>query len=181
MGQRSLTTLHPERASLVVTVISDNDFSATVVSYQKKGSGSHFVPFSLHVILSIVIYDRAEGRVCLPFSLLVFSPLLFQYPWPRRPLVTSHTRSPLGRAPGFTLGPGIFVIPGDFSFVLLCTHRAPGSSRPACFRKRLTSPSSYWAFVAFALRMRELVEWITMRLRVPRSKWSSGGSHTHNK
>ena len=115
------------------TVISDNDFSATVVSYQKKGSGSHFVPFSLHVILSIVIYDRAEGRVCLPFSLLVFSPLLFQYPWPRRPLVTSHTRSPLGRTPGFTLTPVIFVIPGDFSFVLLCTHRAPGSSRPACF------------------------------------------------
>jgi hypothetical protein len=135
MGQRSLTTLHPERASLVVTVISDNDFSATVVSYQKKGSGSHFVPFSLHVILSIVIYDRAEGRVCLPFSPLVFSPLLFQYPWPRRPLVTSHTRSPLGRTPGFTLTPVIFVIPGDFSFVLLCTHRAPGSSRPACFRK----------------------------------------------
>ena len=133
MGQRSLTTLHPERASLVVTVISDNDFSATVVSYQKKGSGSHFVPFSLHVILSIVIYDRAEGRVCLPFSLLVFSPLLFQYPWPRRPLVTSHTRSPLGRTPGFTLTPVIFVIPGDFSFVLLCTHRAPGSSRPASF------------------------------------------------
>ena len=114
-------------------MISDNDFSATVVSYQKKGSGSHFVPFSLHVILSIVIYDRAEGRVCLPFSLLVFSPLLSQYPWPRRPLVTSHTRSPLGRTPGFTLTPVIFVIPGDFSFVLLCTHRAPGSSRPACF------------------------------------------------
>ena len=67
------------------------------------------------------------------FSLLVFSPLLFQYPWPRRPLVTSHTRSPLGRTPGFTLTPVIFVIPGDFSFVLLCTHRAPGSSRPACF------------------------------------------------
>jgi len=138
MGQRSLTTLHPERASLVVTVISDNDFSATVVSYQKKGSGSHFVPFSLHVILSIVVYDRAEGRVCLPFSLLVFSPLFFQYPWPRRPVVTSHTRSPLGRTPGFTLTPVIFVIPGDFSFVLLCTHRAPGSSRPAClFRKYL--------------------------------------------
>ena len=125
----------PERASLVVTVISDNYLSATVVSYQKKGSGSFFVPFSLHVILSIVIYDRAEGRVCLPFSPLVFSPLLSQYPWPRRPLVTSHTRSPLGRTPGFTLTPVIFVIPGDFSFVLLCTHRAPGSSRPACFRK----------------------------------------------
>ena len=119
-------------------MISDNDFSATVVSYQKKGSGSHFVPFSLHVILSVVTYDRAEGRVCLPFSPLVFSPLFFQYPWPRRPLVTSHTRSPLGRTPGFTLTPVIFVIPGDFSFVLLCTHRAPGSSRPAClFRKYL--------------------------------------------
>ena len=75
----------------------------------------------------------ARKAVCLPFSLLVFSPLLFQYPWPRRPLVTSHTRSPLGRTPGFTLTPVIFVIPGDFSFVLLCTHRAPGSSRPACF------------------------------------------------
>ena len=123
----------PWNASSVSNVISDNDFSATVVSYQKKGSGSHFVPFSLHVILSIVIYDRAEGRVCLPFSLLFFSPLFFQYPWPRRPLVTSHTRSPLGRTPGFTLTPVIFVIPGDFSFVLLCTHRAPGSSRPACF------------------------------------------------
>ena len=48
-------------------------------------------------------------------------------------MVTSHTRSPLGRTPGFTLTPVIFVIPGDFSFVLLCTHRAPGSSRPACF------------------------------------------------
>jgi hypothetical protein len=138
MGQRSLTTLHPGRASLVATVISDNYLSATVVSYQKKGSGSHFVPFSLHVILSVVIYGRAEGRVCLPFSPLVFSPLFFQYPWPRRPLVTSHTRSPLGRTPGFTLTPVIFVIPGDFSFVLLCTHRAPGSSRPAClFRKYL--------------------------------------------
>jgi hypothetical protein len=118
---------------VLINVISDNYFSATVVSYQKKGSGSHFVPFSLHVILSVVIHDRAEGRVCLPFSLLVFSPLFFQYPWPRRPLVTSHTRSPLGRTPGFTLTPVIFVIPGDFSFVLLCTHRAPGSSRPACF------------------------------------------------
>ena len=160
MGQRSLATLHPERAWLVVTVISDNDFSATVVSYQKKGSGSHFVPFSLHVILSIVIYDRAEGRVCLPFSPLVFSPLLSQYPWPRRPLVTSHTRSPLGRTPGFTLTPVIFVIPGDFSFVLLCTHRAPGSSRPACFRKMrglFTSPSSDWAFIASARRMGAIV------------------------
>ena len=141
-------------------MISDNDFSATVVSYQKKGSGSHFVPFSLHVILSIVIYDRAEGRVCLPFSLLVFSPLFFQFPWPRRPTVTSHTRSPLGRTPGFTLTPVIFVIPGDFSFVLLCTHRAPGSSRPACFRKMrrlLTSPSSDWAFIASARRMGAIV------------------------
>ena len=126
---------HIECQTLDYNVISDNDFSATVVSYQKKGSGSHFVPFSLHVILSIVIYDRAVGRVCLPFSPLVFSPLLSQYPWPRRPLVTSHTRSPLGRTPGFTLTPVIFVIPGDSSFVSLCTHRAPGSSRPACFRK----------------------------------------------
>ena len=124
---------------LKIPVISDNYLSATVVSYQKKGSGSHFVPFSLHVILSVFIYDRAEGRVCLPFSPLIFSPLYFQYYlWPRRPTVTSHTRSPLGRAPSFTLTPGIFVIPGDFSFVLLCTHRAPGSSCPAClFRKYL--------------------------------------------
>jgi hypothetical protein len=118
-------------------VISDNYLSATVVSYQKKDSGSHFVPFSLHVIRHTFgfIYDRAEGRVCLPFSLLVFSSFFSQYPQLRRLMVTSHTRTPLGRAPGFTLTPGIFVIPGDFSFVLLCTHRAPGSSRPACFRK----------------------------------------------
>jgi hypothetical protein len=124
----------PQPLRRLVTVISDNYLSATVVSYQKKGSGSHFVPFSLHVILSVFIYDRAEGRVCLPFSPLVFSPLFFQYPQPRRLIVTSHTRSSLGRAPGFALTPGIFVISGDFSFVLLCTYRAPGSSRPACFR-----------------------------------------------
>jgi hypothetical protein len=63
-------------------------------------------------------------------------------------MVSSHTRSPLGRAPGFTLTPGIFVIPGDFSFVLLCTHRAPGSSCPVClFRKylQLLQVPSDWA------------------------------------
>ena len=138
-------------------MISDNDFSATVVSYQKKGSGSHFVPFSLHVILSIVIYDRAEGRVCLPFSLLVFSPLLFQYPWPRRPLVTSHTRSPLGRTPGFTLTPVIFVIPGDFSSFYFVRTEPRARHAPLAFWKRLTSPSSYWTVIASALRMGAIV------------------------
>ena len=138
-------------------MISDNYLSATVVSYQKKGSGSFFVPFSFHVILSIVIYDRAEGRVCLPFSLLVFSPLFFQFPWPRRPTVTSHTRSPLGRTPGFTLTPVIFVIPGDSSFVSLCTHRAPGSSRPACFSEETHYSLPIGPFIAFAPRMRAYV------------------------
>ena len=170
MGQRSLTTLHPERASLVVTVISDNDFSATVVSYQKKGSGSHFVPFSLHVILSIVIYDRAEGRVCLPFSPLVFSPLFFQYPWPRRPLVTSHTRSPLGRAPGFTLTPVIFVIPGDFSFVYFVHTEPRARHAPLAFGRCgdfTPWPSSYWAFIASALRMRAHVPIVVLIVSEP--------------
>jgi len=103
MGQRSLTTLHPERASLVVTVISDNYLSATVVSYQKKGSGSFFVPFSFHVILSIVIYDRAEGRVCLPF----FSPRFLSSLLPV-PLATSAYGLP--RTPGAPLG-GLPVLP----------------------------------------------------------------------
>ena len=109
--------------------ISDNYLSATVVSFQKKDCGSHFVPYSSCTSYFRFIYDRVEGRVCLPFSLLVFSSLFSQYPQPRRLMVTSHTRSPLGCAPGFTLTPGIL------SFVLLCTHRAPGSSCPVCFRK----------------------------------------------
>jgi hypothetical protein len=106
------------------------------------------------------IYDRAEGRACLPFSLLVFSSLFSQYPQPRRLMVTSHTRSPLGRAPGFTLTPGttpgIFVIPGDFSFVLLCTPS------PGLLMSRLLSEvaaTSFSGTLRLGLQRSQSVHW----------------------
>ena len=104
------------------------------------------------------------------FSPLVFSPLFFQYPWPRRPLVTSHTRSPLGRAPGFTLTPVIFVIPGDFSFVYFVHTEPRARHAPLAFGRCgdfTPWPSSYWAFIASALRMRAHVPIVVLIVSEP--------------
>ena len=130
-------------------MISDNYLSATVVSYQKKDCGSHFVPFSLHVLLLVSSTPARKAAFAFHF-LSSFSPLSFLSMSADGYL--AHPE-PLGRAPGFTLTPGIFVIPGDFSFVLLCTHRAPGSSRPACGDFMFRPPSD-WAFHASTQCMR---------------------------
>jgi hypothetical protein len=58
-AQRSAVERRPKKSSeerrgaQTEEVISDNYLSATVVSFQKKDCGSHFVPFFLHVILSV--------------------------------------------------------------------------------------------------------------------------------
>ena len=119
------------RSQIFLHVISDNYLSATVVSFQKK-TVVHICSILLARHTFGFIYDRAEGRVCLPFSLLVFSSLFSQYPQQRRLMYLTHPEPPWAGS-RVTLTPGIFVFPGDVSFVLLCTHRAPGSSCPACF------------------------------------------------
>jgi hypothetical protein len=68
-------------------VISDNYLSATVVSYQKKDCGSHFVSYFLHGILSIpTSAATAAAATACRFPLYVFSFLLCP-----EPLFTLHT------------------------------------------------------------------------------------------
>ena len=57
-------------------VISDNYLSATVVSYQKKDCGSHFVSYFSNGILSISTSSRGGcGRDGLPSLRFFLSPL----------------------------------------------------------------------------------------------------------
>ena len=93
-------------------VISDNYLSATVVSYQKKDCGSHFVSCRLHVILSLPTSAATAVATTAYRFLSTFLFLLSQffllrsstYPQPRLLMAYAHPE-PLGRVPGSPLPP----------------------------------------------------------------------------
>jgi hypothetical protein len=150
-----MSILKPMQSS---TVISDNYFSTTVVSYQKKDCCSHFVSYFLHVKLSILTSaatDVAATAYRFLSTFFSFSSLSFSTSFLYLSSATSADgfRTPGGELGGFPVlpYPRYLLIPGDFRFVLLCTHRAPGSSCPRlpCFFRKtfnfILVPSD-WAF-----------------------------------
>jgi hypothetical protein len=122
------------RSPAAGNVISDYYLSATVISFQKKDCGSHFVPYFLLVILSTSTSAAAAvAATAFRFlSMFFLSPQFstsFFYLSTATLMDFAHPEPPWAgcRFPPYPR------IPGDFRFVLLCTHRAPGSSCPVCF------------------------------------------------
>ena len=142
--------------------ISDNYLSAAVVSCQKKDGGSKFVSYFLHVMLSLpnsaatAVATTAYLFLCTFFFLLSQFFLLCSSTYPRPRWLIMRTMYAVAahvinnfqfssdprprRLPPWAgsqpppFPPVLLDIPGDFRFVLLCTHRAPGSllSRLLC-------------------------------------------------
>jgi hypothetical protein len=75
--RRPKKSAEERRGAQTEEVISDNYLSATVVSFQKKNCGSHFVPFSLHVILSVSSTTARKAATAFHFLSSLLSPLSF--------------------------------------------------------------------------------------------------------
>ena len=100
-----------------------------MVSYKKTDGGSHFVSCYSHFILSFPTSAFSLSSLSFLLRSSNFSqPRLIDYAHPQPPWAGS-------RIPPY---PRYFSIPGDFCFVLLCSHRAPGSIlfRFTCFSER---------------------------------------------